>query len=80
MDSSDRIQNLERELTDLRVSEARLSGSVDHLSRSVGELTTTVGELRDAMNRGKGALWTVTSGAALVGGIASYAAGRLFGG
>lgn len=80
MDSAQRIQDLERDLSDLRVSDAHLSSSVEHLSESVRELTSTVGELRDTMNRGKGALWTMTSGAALVGGAASYAAAKLFGG
>lgn len=52
-----RILELEREVGNLRVSNAALTTSLDHLAGAVETLTTTVQDLRDAMNQGRGALW-----------------------
>jgi hypothetical protein len=74
------MQVMEENIVLLRVNEAKAVLSIEHLTRAVEILTVTVGELRDTMNYGRGALYAVGAGAALVGGAASYAAGKLFGG
>lgn len=65
----DRIRDLEKEVSDLRIGNATLGQSVDHLSSSVNALTAVVQDLRDTMNKGRGALWAVCSGSAIAGGI-----------
>ena len=75
----DRVKTLERDVTDLRISNAELSQSIIQLKDSVKELNGTVGSLRDTMNRGRGALWVIGSGAGVIGALASYTAGKLFG-
>lgn len=69
-----RILELEREVGNLRVSNAALATSLDHLAGAVETLTRTVQDLRDTMNKGRGALWF----AMLVSGAAGSVAALLF--
>lgn len=73
------MSELEERLSSLRASNASLTTSVEHLAQSVKSLTEIVQELRDTMNRGRGALWAITGGAAILGGIASLAARKFLG-
>ena len=52
-----RVLQLEREVGDLRVHNAKLITSMEHLVGAVEGLNSTVQELRDTMNKGRGALW-----------------------
>ena len=56
-ESDERVQKLEAEVTDLRISNATLSVAVEHLATAVKGLTETVQVLRDTLNQGRGALW-----------------------
>lgn len=56
-ESDERVQKLETEVTNLRISNATLSASVEHLATAVKSLTETVQILRDTLNQGRGALW-----------------------
>lgn len=76
--SEERLSALESHVTDLRIENARLSGSIEHLATAVSGLTSVVQELRDSMNRGKGALWLFGIMAATVGGLVSWATTLLF--
>lgn len=64
-----RIESLEQEVTDLKVSNGKLSTSVDHLARSVDSLVLVVGVLRDTINRGQGAAKLGLAVAAAGGGV-----------
>lgn len=75
----ERLKDMERDISDLRVSNATLSSSVEHFSEAVKQLTATVGELRDTMNRGRGVLWAISGGAGLIGALGSFAASKLLG-
>lgn len=74
-----RIFELEREVGNLRVSNASLSTSVEHLAGAVETLTATVQELRDTMNQGRGALWLAMFLAGGVGAAVAMFFKRLFG-
>ena len=65
----DRVLDLEREVSTLRIDNATLSQSVDHLTQSVDKLTDVVQELRDTMNKGRGAVWAVTTAGGVVGAV-----------
>ena len=56
-ESDERVQKLEAEVTNLRISNATLSVAVEHLATAVKGLTETVQILRDTLNQGRGALW-----------------------
>ncbi len=56
-ESDERVQKLEAEVTNLRISNATLSVAVEHLATAVKGLTETVQVLRDTLNQGRGALW-----------------------
>lgn len=64
-----RIESLESEVSDLKVSNGKLATSVDHLARSVESLVLVVGVLRDTINRGQGAARLGMAVAAAVGGL-----------
>lgn len=68
----ERIRDLEKEVNDVRTSNAILGHSVDQLSKSVDQLTNVVQDLRDTMNKGRGALWAVTGAGGLFGAGAQY--------
>lgn len=74
----DRILDLERDVTNLRVENAGLGKSVEHLSLSVEKLSEVVQELRDTMNKGRGALWILGSTAAGLGSITTIVAESIF--
>jgi hypothetical protein len=69
----------EPRLVTLEIDSAKTALSVDHLARAVEKLDSTVQSLRDTMNQGRGALWGIGTSAAVIGGLASYAAHRIFG-
>lgn len=56
-ESDERVEKLEAEVTNLRISNATLSVAVEHLATAVKGLTETVQVLRDTLNQGRGALW-----------------------
>ena len=74
----ERIRNIEKEVIELRVSNATLSQSVESLADNVKGLTSVVQELRNALNKGKGALWAICSGSAVAGGIVATVAEWMF--
>lgn len=53
------LHAFDRDISDLRVSNAQLSTSVDNLVDKVNELSKTVASMNDTMNKGKGALWLI---------------------
>lgn len=57
LEKDERVQRLEVEVSNLRVSNAALSTSVEHLAVAVSALTETVQILRDTLNQGRGAFW-----------------------
>lgn len=57
LEKDERVQRLEVEVSDLRVSNAALDTSVEQLAVAVRDLTETVQILRDTLNQGRGALW-----------------------
>ena len=52
-ESDERVQKLEAEVTNLRISNATLSVAVEHLATAVKGLTETVQVLRDTLNQGR---------------------------
>lgn len=56
-ESDERVQKIEAEVTNLRISNATLSVAVEQLATAVKGLTETVQVLRDTLNQGRGALW-----------------------
>lgn len=66
--TEERIRELERDVGDLQVANARLSTSVEHLSKAVESLTITMQTLNDAMNQGRGAARLALALAAMGGG------------
>lgn len=63
----DTLRALDRDISDLRVSNAKLSTSVDNLTEKVDQLTELVGNLNNIIQRGKGALWVVALFAGAIG-------------
>lgn len=78
MSDADRIAELERDLTDVRIENAGLRASLEHLATAVTGLTTVVQDLRDTMNRGKGAIGLFAALSGALGGLLAWAAGRIF--
>jgi ABC-type transporter Mla subunit MlaD len=78
MDES-RLQRLENQVGDLRERAGRNDEAIEHLTDNVGKLSDNVAELTAALNRGRGALWAISSGAAVLGAAGSWAASKLFG-
>lgn len=76
--SEERLKALEEHVTNVRIENARLSGSIDHLSTAVGELTGVVQEFRDTLNKGKGAVWLFGAVSVAIGGLVSWATTHLF--
>jgi hypothetical protein len=74
----DRVRELERDISSLRVANAELAKSVEHLSASVRALTDTVSTLRDTMNQGKGALWLGVLAAGSVGALITTVLKKIF--
>lgn len=65
--SDERLGELERKVTDLRITNATLAQSVEHLTVAVTALNDTVQILRDTMNKGRGALWLAMTAAGISG-------------
>jgi len=55
----DRLQRLERDVSDLRVANSGLEVEVKNLSTQVHNLSDAVTKLNTTMSEGKGALWVV---------------------
>lgn len=70
---------MERQVSDLRVSNAALSTSIEHLVKTVDALTQTVMTLRDTINQGRGALWVMIGAAGAVGAVVTILVKRVFG-
>lgn len=77
--SEERIVSLEREVTDLRVANAKLATSIEHLVKAVDALALVVQSQRDTMNQGRGILVTLMFAAGAVGAVVSTIVKRLFG-
>lgn len=75
----DRVRELEAQVTNLRVDNAGLATSVEHLAGAVKTLTETVQDLRDAMNKGRGALWMAMLLAGGIGAAVATIIKRIFG-
>lgn len=75
----DRVRELEAQVTNLRVDNAGLATSVEHLAGAVKTLTETVQDLRDAMNKGRGALWMAMLLAGGIGAALTTVLKRVFG-
>lgn len=75
----ERVRELEQTITTMRVDNAKLATSVEHLTASVRSLNETVQSLRDAMNRGRGALWLAAAGIGASGGVVALLLKRIFG-
>jgi hypothetical protein len=75
MDEND----LRNDVRDLQVSNAKLGVEVGHLAATVSDLKEVVKELNNALNRGRGALWGISTVAAVLGGAAAVAAQKLLG-
>jgi len=75
----DRMRELEAQVTDLRIDNAGLATSVEHLAGAVKTLTETVQDLRDAMNKGRGALWMAMLLAGGIGAALTTVLKRVFG-
>ena len=75
----DRVRELEAQVTNLRVDNAGLATSVEHLAGAVKTLTETVQDLRDAMNKGRGALWMAMLLAGGIGAAVATVIKRIFG-
>jgi hypothetical protein len=78
--SDERITSLEREVTDLRVANARLASSIEHLVKAVDALALVVQAQRDTMNQGRGILVTLMFVSGAVGAVVATVIKRMFGG
>ena len=79
MTDTSRIESLEEQVTELRVSNATLAVSVEHLAESVRTLTEKVGNLNDTMNRGRGALWVIVGASSVAGAVLATTISSFFG-
>lgn len=70
--SEERLKAVEDLVTNLRIENAKLSEAIEHLSTTVSSLTSVVQEIRDAMNKGKGAIWLFGVLSAAVGAFISW--------
>lgn len=78
--SDERITSLEREVTDLRVANAKLASSIEHLVKAVDALALVVQQQRDTMNQGRGILVTLMFVSGSIGAIVATMIKKLFGG
>ncbi|MBK9497658.1 MAG: hypothetical protein IPO08_24730 [Xanthomonadales bacterium] len=78
--SDERITSLEREVTDLRVANAKLASSIEHLVKAVDELALVVQQQRDTMNQGRGILVTLMFVSGSIGAIVATLIKKMFGG
>ena len=80
--TEERIQQLERTVTDLRLEyasdKASTASAIDHLTAAVTTLTSTVQEFRDTLNKGKGVVWLFGVLAAVIGGAISWVTTHFF--
>lgn len=72
------MNHVERQVTDLRVTNAALSASVEHLAKTVDALNATVQALRDTINQGRGAVWVMVGAAGAVGAVVTTVIGSFF--
>jgi uncharacterized protein YlxW (UPF0749 family) len=77
--SDERISSLEREVTDLRVANAKLASSIEHLVKAVDALALVVQQQRDTMNQGRGILITLMFVSGSIGALVATIIKRLFG-
>lgn len=78
--TEERITSLEREVTDLRVANAKLASSIEHLVKAVDALALVVQQQRDTMNQGRGILVTLMFVSGSIGAIVATMIKKLFGG
>jgi hypothetical protein len=76
--SEERLSALEMHVTNVRIDNARLSGSIDQLTKTVDGLAAAVTDLTANMNKGKGALWIFGIMSATAGGLISWATTLVF--
>lgn len=72
-----RLDKIEAEVVALKVANASLVTAVEHLSDTLAKLDRTVDDLRDAMNRGRGALWVIVGASTFLGGAISAGVQKL---
>lgn len=73
--SEERITRLESEVVDLRITQERIAGALEHIADSVKKfepVAEAVRELTDTMNKGKGALWALGCMFTALGAIAAW--------
>ena len=68
MSDLSRLDRLEDDVIELRITNAKVIATIQHLSDTLENLDDTVGKLRDAMNKGRGALVVVVGVATALGG------------
>lgn len=66
------LDQIRAELGDLREAKGTLTANVDALARSVATLTASVNTLNDTLQRGRGALWAITSASVAIGGLGAW--------
>jgi len=68
----ERIRELEMQMSDLRVDNARLGVQVSHSTEVMSQLSNAVEELTDALNKIKGAFWVLGIVASAIGAVAHW--------
>ena len=63
----ERVRELEMQMSDLRVDNARLGVQVSHSTEVMAQLSNAVEELTDALNKIKGAFWVLGIVASAIG-------------
>lgn len=77
--NEERFARLEETVALLREEKASLVAGVDHLTSAVDKLNNTVETLNAAMNKGKGAVWTLVTVSGAAGALVTLFIDKLFG-
>ena len=67
-----RVDELERQVSALRVSDAAMKTSLVYIADDVRELTAATRQLTEAVNRSRGALWVIGGLSAIAIGISEW--------
>lgn len=65
----DRILRLEGEVSDLKVELAKATTALSTTNKQLESLVGITGELRDALNKGRGAMWLIVGAAGAFGAV-----------